>query len=150
MNRRYYFKVFKVIVSQQDQLSSPASSIARSSDGVTMDFWREDGMPASTSDLLQRLVPEVQSYQCIWNRQSSEYKLGHKKKLPWIQVARTLGIEGEIYIWFALFTFFLKKRQEFLTGKCWSAHSRNMSHFYIHLDFTCLVKKCNQSSHVFI
>ena len=55
-------------------------------------------MPASTSDLLQRLVPEVQSYQCIWNRQSSEYKLGHKKKLPWIQVARTLEIEGEIYI----------------------------------------------------
>ena len=108
MNRRYYFKVFKVIVSQQDQLSSPASSIARSSDGVTMDFWREDGMPASTSYLLQRLVPEVQWYQCIWNRQSSEYKLGHKKKLPWIQVARTLGIEGEIYIWFALFTFFLK------------------------------------------
>ena len=63
-----------------------------------MDFSREDGMPTSTSDLLQRLAAEVQSYQRIWNKQLSEYKLGHKKKLAWIQIARTLGIEGEIYI----------------------------------------------------
>ena len=57
-----------------------------------MDFSREDGMPAtipSTSDLLQRLVAEVQSYQCILNKQSSEYESGHKKKLAWIQIART-------------------------------------------------------------
>ena len=45
------------VLSQQDKLSSPGSSTARSLDGVTMDFSREDGMPASTSDLLQRLGP---------------------------------------------------------------------------------------------
>ena len=54
-----------------------------------MDFSGEDGMATSTSDLLQRLVAEVQSYQCIWNKQSSEYKLGQKKRLAWIQIART-------------------------------------------------------------
>ena len=85
------------VLSQQDQLSSSASS-TRSLDGLNMDFSREDGMTTSTSDLLQRLVAEVQSYQCIWNKQSSEYKLGHKKKLTWIQIARILGIEGEICI----------------------------------------------------
>ena len=59
------------VLSQQDQLSSPASSTARFLDGVTINFSREDGMPTtSTSDLLQRLVAEVQSYQCIWNKQS--------------------------------------------------------------------------------
>ena len=77
------------VLSQQDQLSSSASSTARSLDGLTMDFSREDGMTTSTSDLLQRLVAEVQSYQCIWNKQSSEYKLGQKKRLAWIQIART-------------------------------------------------------------
>ena len=60
------------VLSQQDQLSSPAYITARSLDGVTMDFPREDGMPASTSDLLQRHLAEIQSYQCIWNKQSSE------------------------------------------------------------------------------
>ena len=77
------------VLSQQDQLSSSASSTARSLDGLTMDFSGEDGMTTSTSDLLQRLVAEVQSYQCIWNKQSSEYKLGQKKRLAWIQIART-------------------------------------------------------------
>ena len=76
------------VLSQQDQLSSSASS-TRSLDGLNMDFSREDGMTTSTSDLLQRLVAEVQSYQCIWNKQSSEYKLGQKKRLAWIQIART-------------------------------------------------------------
>ena len=76
------------VLSQQDQLSSSASS-TRSLDGLAMDFSREDGMTTSTSDLLQRLVAEVQSYQCIWNKQSSEYKLGQKKRLAWIQIART-------------------------------------------------------------
>ena len=80
------------VLSQQDQQSSPASSTTRSLDSVTMDFSREDDMPTSTSDLLQKLVAEVQSYQCIWNKKSSEYNLGHKKKLAWIQ------IEGEIYM----------------------------------------------------
>ena len=60
------------VLLQQDQLSSLAFSTTRSLDGVTMDFSREDGMPTSTSDLLQRLLAEVQSNQCIWNKQSSE------------------------------------------------------------------------------
>ena len=39
------------VLSLQDQLSSPASSTARSLDGVTLDFLREDGMStAGTSD----------------------------------------------------------------------------------------------------
>ena len=40
------------VLSQQDQLSSPVSRTARSLDGITMDFSREDGTPTSTSDLL--------------------------------------------------------------------------------------------------
>ena len=89
-----------IVLPQQDQLSSPASSTIISLYRVTMDFSREDGMPTSTStsDVLQRLVAEVLSYQCIWNKQLSEYKVGHKKKFNWIHIARPLGIEGEISI----------------------------------------------------
>ena len=89
-----------IVLPQQDQLSSPASSTIISLYRVTMDFSREDGMPTSTStsDLLQRLVAEVLSYQCIWNKQLSEYKLGRKKKFNWIHIARPLGIDGEISI----------------------------------------------------
>ena len=49
MNRRYYFKVFKVIVLSHIKISNTGRSL----DGVTMDFSREDAMPTSTRDLLQ-------------------------------------------------------------------------------------------------
>ena len=51
------------VLSQQDQLFSPASSTTRSLDGVTVDFSREDGMlTTNTSNLFQRLVAEARGF----------------------------------------------------------------------------------------
>ena len=36
-------------------------------------------------DILQLLVAEVQSFICLWNRSSPEYKLSNKKKLAWVK-----------------------------------------------------------------
>ena len=47
------------------------------------------------SKLLQCLIGHVQTYPCLWHKASSEYKLGHKKKLAWINIASNLGIDGK-------------------------------------------------------
>ena len=45
--------------------------------------------------LLQCLVGHVQAYRFLWNKASPEYKLGHKKKLAWINIVSNLGIDGK-------------------------------------------------------
>ena len=45
--------------------------------------------------LLQCLVGHVQAYRFLWNKAYPEYKLGHKKKLAWINIASNLGIDGK-------------------------------------------------------
>ena len=45
--------------------------------------------------LIQCLAGHVQAYPCLWNKVSPEYKLGHKKKLAWINIASNLGIDGK-------------------------------------------------------
>ena len=47
------------------------------------------------SKLLQCLIGHVQTYPCLWHKASSEYKLGHKKKLAWINIVSNLGIDGK-------------------------------------------------------
>ena len=48
--------------------------------------------------LLQLLVAEVQSFECLWNKYSSTYKQAHKKKAAWRLIAERLYIEGELFI----------------------------------------------------
>ena len=45
--------------------------------------------------LLQCLIGHVQAYPFLWNKGSPENKVGHKKKLAWINIASNLGIDGK-------------------------------------------------------
>ena len=47
------------------------------------------------SKLQQRLIGHVQAYPCLWNKGYPEYKLGHKKKLTWTNIASNLGTDGK-------------------------------------------------------
>ena len=47
------------------------------------------------SKLQQRLIGQVQAYPCLWNKGYPEYKLGHKKKLTWTNIASNLGTDGK-------------------------------------------------------
>ena len=47
------------------------------------------------SKLLQCLTSNVHAYPSLWNKASPEYKVGHKKKLDWINIASNLGINGK-------------------------------------------------------
>ena len=47
------------------------------------------------SKLLQCLTSNVHAYPSLWNKASPEYKVGHKKKLDWINTASNLGINGK-------------------------------------------------------
>ena len=48
-------------------------------------------------DIDQILVAEVQSFRCLWDRSSCEYKQSQKKKLAWVKIAETLNLEGEFF-----------------------------------------------------
>ena len=53
------------------------------------------------NNFVETLINEIQVRPCIWQVNSSQYKMGHKRKQAWIDISQKLNREG-IYIYFIL------------------------------------------------
>ena len=53
------------------------------------------------NNFLETLINEIQVRPCIWQVNSAQYKMGHKRKQAWIDISQKLNREG-IYIYFIL------------------------------------------------
>ena len=61
----------------------------------SQELYLQSLQPASSDDILEQLISEVQSYPILWNKASPEYKESHKKRLVWAEIANKLKVAVE-------------------------------------------------------